>query len=185
MIVGIAGTLGAGKGTVVEYFKDRGFQWYSSSALLKELVSAEGNPLTRDFLGPMATKLQSEYPGGVVEKNYREKYLEEKPEHAVFEAIHRQSEALFLKSVGGVLIGVDADLETRFKRTQVRNEGEKDRQDFEDFKKQSSIEDEGGGDTSRDNNIRAVIDMADYTITNNGTLEELYEQVEVVLQNIL
>lgn len=180
MIIGLAGTIGSGKGTVVEYLKSKGFVQYSSSKLLGELVEKEGNPKTRDFLSPMATRLQSEYPGGVVEKNYREKFLVEKPENAIFEAIHRQSEANFLRSVGGLLIGIDADLQTRYKRTRIRGEGEKDKSDFEDFKKQASIEDEGGGDAARDNNIRAVIDAADFKIMNNGTLEELHAQIDAL-----
>jgi dephospho-CoA kinase len=180
MIIGIAGTIGSGKGTVVEYLKSKGFTQYSSSKLLGELVEKEGNPKTRDFLSPMATRLQEEYPGGVVEKNYREKFLQEKPEHAIFESIHRQTEADFLRSVGGQIICVDADLEVRYSRTKLRNEGEKDRNDFEDFKEQSRIEDDGGGDAGRDNNIRAVINSADTVIMNNGTLEELHAQIDAL-----
>jgi dephospho-CoA kinase len=180
MIIGIAGTIGSGKGTVVEYLKSKGFVQYSSSKLLGELVEKEGNPKTRDFLSPMATRLQAEYPGGVVEKNYREKYLLENPDNAIFEAIHRQSEASFLHRIGGIIIGIDADLEERFARTKMRSEGEKDEGDFEDFKKQSAIEDNGEGDASRDNNIRAVIDSADFQIQNNGTLEELHAQIDAL-----
>ncbi len=184
MILGITGTIGAGKGTVVEYLKSKGFVSYSSSGLLIELVEKDGDPKSREFLSRMATKLQQEYPGGVVEKNYRERYLIAKPEHAIFESIHRQSEADFIRSIGGHIIGVDADLETRYKRTSLRNEGEKDQKDFEDFKIQAQVEDEGGGDKTRDNNIRAVIGATQYVIQNDGTLEELHEQVEAVLQSI-
>jgi len=184
MIIGLAGTFGSGKGTVVEYLKNKGFVQYSSSKLLGELVEREGNPKTRAYLSPMATRLQQEYPGGVVEKNYREKFLVENPHNAVFESIHRQSEANFLRNVGGFIIGIDADLESRYARTVLRNEGEKDRQGFEDFKKQIRIEEEGGGDHSRDNNIRAVINSADAILFNNGTLEELHAQVDTVLARL-
>lgn len=184
MIIGITGTLGAGKGTVVEYLKEKGFVQYSSSKLLGELVAAEGNPVTREYMSPMATKLQKEYSGGVVEKNYQEKYLVEKPENAVFEAIHRQSEADFLKSIGGIVIGVDADLETRYKRTTSRGEGEKDQVTLENFIEHSRIEDEGGGDEKRDNNIRAVINDADHVFENNGSVEELHDAVDAYLKTI-
>lgn len=184
MIIGIAGTIGAGKGTVVEYLKSKGFAHYSSSKLLGELVEQEGNPRTRNFLGPMATRLQEEYPGGVVEKNYREKYLQEKPEHAIFEALHRQSEANFLTSVGGIIIGIDANLQTRYERTVLRNEGEKDRKSFEDFKEMSRVEDDGGGDSSWDNNIREVITHAPVCIMNDGTPEELRAQVDKILSTL-
>ncbi len=184
MIIGIAGTIGSGKGTVVEFLKSKGFAHYSSSKLLGELVEREGNPKIREFLSPMATKLQQEYPGGVVEKNFREKFLIENPEHAVFEAIHRQSEANFLKSVGGVIVCTDADLKTRYERAVLRNEGEKDHVTFENFQKQAYIEEEGAGDASRDNNIRAVITEADIVLMNDGTQEEFLNKVTKTLEEL-
>jgi len=184
MIIGLAGTIGAGKGTVVEYLQTKGFAHYSSSRLLGELVEQEGNPKTRDFLSPMATRLQKQYSGGVVEKNYQEKFLKERPEHAVFEAIHRQSEAHFIKSIGGSVLGVDANFDIRYKRTVLRNEGEKDRVGYEEWVRQAHLEEEGGGDSSRDNNIRAVLSGADMMLINNGTREELIAQVDTVLAKL-
>lgn len=182
MILGVTGTFAAGKGAVVDYLKTKGFVQYSSSKLLGELVEKEGNPKTRDYLGPMATSLQQHFPGGVVEKNYHEKYLLEKPENAVFEALHRLSEANFVKSVGGFVLGVDADLMTRFARTQTRGEGEKDNVTLEQFKEHARVEEEGGGHAAWDNNIRAVINEADIVIMNDGTLEELHAKIDEALK---
>lgn len=184
MIIGIAGTLAAGKGAVVEYLKSKGYVQYSSSKLLGELVEKEGNPKTREYLGPMATSLQKEYSGGVVEKNYLEKYLVEKPENVIFEALHRLSEANFVKSIGGKVIGVDADLMIRFERTEKRGEGEKDQVTFEQFKELVRVEEEGGGHAAWDNNIRAVINEADVVIENNGTLEELHQKIDAALEQL-
>jgi dephospho-CoA kinase len=59
MIIGLAGTIGSGKGTVVDYLKAKGFVQYSSSALLGELVCKRGQSKnTRLLLSPMATRLQ-------------------------------------------------------------------------------------------------------------------------------
>ena len=184
MIIGIAGTIGAGKGTAVEYLKSKGFTDYSSSGLLGELVEREGNPRIREFLSRMATKLGQEYAGGVVEKNYQEKYLIDTPKDAIFEAIHRQCEADFIKSIGGFIIGIDADIETRYKRISGRKEGAKDDVSFEQFKEDARVEDEGGADTGRDNNIRAVLRGADVVILNEGTVEELTEKTEAAIADL-
>ena len=184
MIIGITGTIGAGKGTVVEYLKSKGFRNYSSSSLLGELVEKEGSPRRREFLSRMATKLGQEYAGGVVEKNYHQKYQKELPEHAIFEAIHRQSEAHFVKSIGGFIIAVDADIETRYKRISGRKEGTKDDVTFEQFKADANVEDEGGGDEQRDNNIRAVIREADIVLMNEGTVAELTEKIDLALTEL-
>jgi dephospho-CoA kinase len=181
MIIGVTGTIGAGKGTVVEYLKSKGFVQYSSSKLLGELVEQEGNPKTRKYLSTMATQLQQEYPGGVVEKNYHERYQSEQPPNAIFEAIHRKTEADFLKSVGGFIIAVDAAIETRYERISHRQEGVKDQVTLLQFKDDARVEDEGGGNAKRDNNIRAVILDADVVLMNEGTVEELYEKIESAL----
>ncbi len=185
MILGITGTIGAGKGTVVEYLKSKGFIQFSSSKLLGELVEAEGNPKTREFLSKMATRLQEEYPGGIAEKGYRERFLAENPENAIFEALHRKSEANFIQSVGGFIIGVDAPIETRYKRIYARQEGAKDQVTFEQFEDDARVEDEGGGDAKRDNNIRAVINDADAILMNEGTVEELHAKVEAALVQLM
>jgi dephospho-CoA kinase len=183
MIIGITGTIGSGKGTVVSLLKEKGFAHYSSSATLGELLAKRGLAKVRENLSPLATELQSTYGGGVVGMNYKEKYLVEAPENAIFEALHRVSEAKFIQSVGGIVIGVDADFSTRFDRISHRHEGEKDEVTFDDWKKQVEIEENGGGDSTRDNNIRAVLSIADVVIDNNGTPEDLAHQVNSFIHN--
>lgn len=183
MIIGIAGTIGSGKGTVVRYLKEKGFAHYSSSAFLKEVLAAQGLPLTRGYMSPLASEMRREDAGGVPKKNY-EKFLKEQPENAVFEALHSPEEAEFIRSIGGRILGVDASLESRYARSVGRDE-EKDRLSFEEFKIQSRIEDEGSGeDPKRYNNIRGIFEHADAVIMNNGTLPELRAQIDEVLERL-
>jgi dephospho-CoA kinase len=181
MIIGIAGTIGAGKGTVVEYLTKKGFAHYSSSALLREILAERGLPATRDHFSPLATEMRSADPAGVPRRNH-DKFLKENPENAIFEALHSEGEADFIRSIGGHILGIDADMHARYARTTGRGE-EKDKISFEDFERHVRIEDEGSGeDAKRNNNIRAVLNNADAVIHNNGTLEELYAQVDDALQ---
>ncbi|HYD92930.1 MAG TPA: AAA family ATPase [Candidatus Paceibacterota bacterium] len=183
MIIGIAGTIGAGKGTVVDYLKAKGFAHYSSSGLLKELLKEQGLPAIRDYMSPLATQMRAEDPGGVPKRIY-ERYLKEQPQNAIFEALHSVGEAEFIRSIGGKIIGVDADVRVRYERSQKRGE-EKDQLSYDDFLRQVRIEDEGSAeDAARNNNIRAVLETADVVIQNNGSLEELQEQIETALVQI-
>ena len=51
LIVGITGTLGAGKGAVVDHLTSKhGFLHFSARAFLTEEVRARGLPLSRDSL---------------------------------------------------------------------------------------------------------------------------------------
>lgn len=178
MLLGIVGTLGAGKGTVVSYLKEKGFAHYSASGVLREIIESEGGVPNRDTYTIMGDKLRELNPAGPIAILY-DRSIENKDTMAIIESIHDVPEAEFLKRNGALLLGVDADLEIRYKRIKKRG-SEKDNVTFEDFKKIALHEENGGGK----HHIREVLHMADYTITNNGTLEELHAQVEAVLQQI-
>jgi len=180
MIIGITGTIGAGKGTVVEYLKSKGFSHYSSSGTLKKMLEERGLPQTRTYMSPLADELMASYPGGIMYFSY-ERAQKDGAKDYVLEAIHRPSEADYVRSIGGVIWGVDADIKKRYERTVQRQEGEKDNVTYEQFLEHSRREDEGQG--GRGNNIRAVISSADTVLTNDGSPEELYQQVEDALKS--
>lgn len=181
MIIGIAGTLAAGKGTVVDYLKSKGYGHYSASGMLKQILVERGQPLTRTYLSPLADELAAEYKGGVLQLSY-ERAQKDGLTNFILEAIHRPKEAAYVRSIGGVILGVDADLQTRYDRTLSRGDGEKDNVTFEQFVEHSKREDEGASGTGP--NIRAVLNSADAVILNNGSLEELHQQVDAALEKL-
>lgn len=181
MIVGITGTIGAGKGTVVEYLKQKGFAHYSSSQVLREMLRERGLPETRDYMSPLADELMTKYPGGILHFSH-ERAQKDGATDYVLEAIHRESEADYIRSIGGVILGVDADLDTRYERTVRRGEGAKDQVTYEEFLEHARREDEGESGTGP--NIRAVLKNADAVLVNNGTPEELCEQVDAALAQL-
>ncbi|MFM2330716.1 MAG: hypothetical protein RLZZ26_223 [Candidatus Parcubacteria bacterium] len=181
MIVGIAGTIGAGKGTVVEYLIQKGFSHYSSSDTLRGILTGRGLPHTRVNLSALADELLAERRGGVLAYSF-EQAQKDGAKDMILEAIHRMSEADYVRSIGGVILGVDADLQTRYDRIHKRQDGEKDNVTFEQFSTDARNEDDGKGPTG--SNIRSVLASVDATITNNGTVEELRAQVDEVLAKI-
>jgi dephospho-CoA kinase len=181
MIIGITGTIGAGKGTVVEYLKSKGFTHYSASGLLKEIATERGLPLTRTHLSPLADELAATHEGGIFHLMH-ERAVQEGAVDYVLESIHRPSEAEYVRSIGGVILGVDADLRTRYERTVARKEGEKDDVTFEQFVEHSKREDDGATGTGP--NIRAVLATADGMIENNGTIDDLHSRVDYLLTTL-
>lgn len=181
MIIGITGSLGAGKGTVVEYLKQRGFTHYSVSGELKRMLDEKGLPAERKNLSAMADELAEKYDGGILEVIY--KNIKQSGElNVILESIHRESEAVYLKSVGAVILGVDANTKVRYERAVKRQEGEKDNVTYEQFLQDIEREEEGKGDGTP--NIRAVLKGADAILHNDGSLEELYQQIEVIVNKI-
>jgi len=181
MILGITGTIGAGKGTVVEYLKEKGFAHYSSSGILKEILTGRGLPANRLNMSMLADELMREHEGGVLHVSHV-RAQEEGIENYILEAIHRVSEAAYVRSIGGFILGVDADIQTRYERSIRRAEGEKDNVTFDEFIENSNREDEGKGATGA--NIRAVLRDADAVVANDGTFEELTVQVDEALARL-
>lgn len=75
---------------------------------------------------------------------------------------------------------IDAERKIRYERIFERRSG-KDLIDFETFVLQEERE-WYGAEGAFDMNIRSVMEMADFTIHNNISLEDLFSQVELFLQ---
>ncbi|MBQ4206222.1 MAG: AAA family ATPase, partial [Bacteroidales bacterium] len=59
-IIGITGTLGAGKGTIVEYLiEKKGYVHYSVRAFLAEEIKRRGMEVNRDTLTMVANELRA------------------------------------------------------------------------------------------------------------------------------
>lgn len=172
MLIGIVGALGAGKGTVVEYLTTHGFRHYSASGYLKEQVLLAGEEPNRDSYSALASKIRTDNPAGLAKILY-ERYQTDGQGDAVIESLHDVGEVEFIHQMGGVILGLDADMELRYERARARN-SEKDQVTFDEFKAHIEREENGGGQ----HNIRAALAMADHTIVNNGSIEELHAQIE-------
>jgi len=183
MIIGITGSLGGGKGTVVDCLvKSHGFEHYSSSDLLVEILKERGEEVDRDGMNRIANELRSKNPAGVPAETYRRYEEKDNESDAIFESLHSVAEVNFIKEVGGVVIGITADPDIRYERILERG-SVKDGVTKEKFIEQQKREERGSEDPNK-SNIFNTLKEADFLIENNGTLEELKEQVENILKQV-
>lgn len=180
MVIGITGTDGSGKGTVVRYLVDqKGFTHYSSRDFLVTEIKQAGLPVSRNQMRLMGNKLRAEHGNDFIAKRAYEEIIATDTHHAVIESIRAIAEAAYIKEHGGILLAVDADPEIRYKRVQTRRSAS-DKVSYEEFIAHEELEkndpDPNGMQKAK------VMEMADYTIYNNGSIVELEQQVEKFLQ---
>jgi dephospho-CoA kinase len=182
MLIGITGTDGAGKGAVVDYLiKEKGFVHYSARAIWEEEFIKRGMESNRANMRMVANELRKTYGNDFLITYYLKKKAEQGVVDAVVESIRTTAEADSLKSNGGLLIAADANRTLRYERITARGSSS-DNISLAEFIAHEELEmndpDPNGMQKAR------VMEMADYTIMNEGTLVELGEQIEEMLQKI-
>ena len=181
MIIGITGTLGAGKGTVVKYLvEQKGFKHLSARAFFQEQMEKDGIPVNRDTMIEFANGLRAKHGADYV---FRElfKKAEAMGGDVVIESLRTVGEAKALKeNEGALLLAVDADQNLRFERIHGRG-SPLDQVTFEKFVEQENTEMSSVDEHKQ--NIATVMDMADHTIYNDNDTEMLYKNVGEFLKN--
>ena len=181
-IIGITGTLGAGKGTIVDYLiQHYGFKHYSVRGYLIEEAQRRGLEINRDTFVEVANDLRAKHsPSFITDELYRQ--AEADGSNAVIESVRTPGEVESLrKQEHFLLFAVDADPKIRYERVVLRG-SETDHISYETF-----LENEAREMASTDpnhQNIGRCMQMADHVFMNNGDFEELYRQVEEVLNTL-
>jgi len=183
IVLGITGTLGAGKGTIVEYLqKQKAFEHYSVRAYLIEEIERRGLPNNRDSMVVVANDLRAKNsPSFVTDQLFLQAQIIGK--NCIIESIRTPGEVTSLKkNEGFYLIAVDADPKIRFERIKKRA-SETDHIDFETFK--SNEEREMNNTDPNKQNLKKCIEMADFVVDNNGNINQLESQVEDIINKLM
>ncbi len=181
IIIGITGTLCAGKGAAVEYLKQKGFVHYSVRSFLTIEVKKRGLEVNRDNMTVVANDLRTKYSSRyIIETIFNEATAAGKD--CIIESVRALGEVEFLKQQPHfVLLAVDADPKIRYTRA-VSRASELDGVSFEKF-----IADEQreiSPDPTK-GNLHGCMKLADFTLMNNMLLEDLHRQIDEILPAIL
>ncbi|MCX6245058.1 MAG: AAA family ATPase [Bacteroidetes bacterium] len=183
IIIGITGTLGAGKGTIVDYLVgEKGFVHYSVRTYLLEKIRELGMAENRDSMFTLANELRSAHgPSYVTDQLYLRAL--DSGKDCVIESIRTPGEIESLRAKGHFfLLAADADPLIRYRRILLR-QSETDLVSWETFTENEARE-MSTTDPNKQN-LRKCIEMADFILLNNGTKKDLILQVDTVLDQVL
>ena len=177
MIIGITGPNAAGKGEVAACLVAKGFAYHSLSDVLRDELDRAGLAPTRENLIACGNRLRAEHgPGALAQR-----ILPRLGARDVVDSIRNPAEVEELRERAGfVLIGVDASIEERFRRAVSRGRPG-DGPTFEEFRDREARE--NSPDPTRQQLARTFA-MADHTLANDGTLEDLHRRVRDLMRRL-
>ncbi len=178
--IGITGTLGAGKGTVVEYLvNEKNFIHYSVRGFLSDELERRKMPVNRDTLTAIANSLRAKHGSSYLVEQLLLK-AQSANKNCVIESIRTPGEVDALcRHDNFFLLAVDADTRLRYKRIRSRN-SETDQVSYNKFIQNEEREMHTTDPNKQ--NLSACIHMADYVIINNGGLDNLHRSIEDFLK---
>ena len=184
MIIGVTGALCAGSDTFGEILsKEKGFIWLAYSDILRDEARKRGIELTRKNLQDLGDEMRKKFGLGILSEKLIENMEVEKS--YVVGNIRNPGEVDVLRKKFGknfVLVRIEASKEIRFERLMKRRR-EKDPETFEEFKK---VEERDFGKNEKEFGQKHfdVFAMADFVVQNNGSFEELKENIFEFLKKI-
>jgi dephospho-CoA kinase len=183
LIIGITGTLGAGKGTIVDFLtKEKGFVHFSVRAFIAEEIIRRGLEGNRDAMVLVANDLRkNNSPSYITDCLYSKALALGKD--SIIESIRTPGEVISLRKKDGFyLLAIDANPKVRYERIRLRQSA------TDNISYQTFVDNEQREMNSTDpnaQNISTCMKLADYKLWNNGTVEQLNQQVLEILENIL
>ena len=178
LVIGVVGTLAAGKDAVSQYLVSRGFHFFSGGDYTRQYIREYGlGGLDRDNLQRVANELRRKHGADYMSRVG----LETAGRPLVISGARTPAEVEIIKRHGGYVIAVDAPVERRYAWAKARGRID-DAVTTEEFKRLEAAE--ATGREAHTIQLESVIAMADFSISNDGTQEELQAKVDEVLRRI-
>lgn len=177
IILGFVGPIASGKGTICEYLREkRGAEIFRFSTMLRDVLDRFYIKQSRENMQAVSSVLRQTFGDDLMAKTMANDVHASPAKIVAVDGVRRQPDIKYLQEIPGFyLIAVNADLKIRFERITRRGENTDDaKKTFEEFaadhEKEAELQ------------IKAVSQAANFQINNDGTVEELYGQIEEILK---
>ncbi len=178
LIVALTGEKLGGKDTVAEYLVNKyGAFHVRHSHILDDILRLLDMPISRRNEIDLGMALRRVFGEGTLNPGLRKRVKESQKDFVVINGFRFQDELTNVKELGAKTIYITAPEELRYQRFLKRQEKADDaRQTLEQFRQQEQEPTEVG--------IPALGAQSDFKIENTGTLEELYDKVDVIVKSL-
>lgn len=180
-VFGLVGPIASGKGTVAQILKELGFVYYSLSDRIREELDRRGLPITREYLQDMGDELRNIFGAEILAVRTLKRINMSGEKRIVIDSIRNPAEISYLKeNLAAAIIAVVASPETRFRLLQVRGRAG-DPKTFDEFLALDRRELERG-EAMHKIDINGCLELADYTLKNEGTPDDLMEGLQHIFK---
>jgi dephospho-CoA kinase len=174
-IIGVIGQNGTGKDEVLKYLRVKySVPFLSTGDMVRDIAAKEGKEPTRENLQEISERFFREFGRGSFVKLAAEKIKQNGWAVGGISGIRSADDVKVLKdALGGDFILVNvyvSNPKVRFERMQARHEG-RDPHSYGQFLSNDKAEEEIF-------HIRAAAKSADFTVSNDGTLEDLHKEID-------
>jgi len=184
MIIGLTGSMGSGKSTVVETIEKMGYKHITLSSMVREECRRQGLPEERETLMNIGQKLSEAYGTGVLAERSLEKIKVEGGEKWIIDGIRNPAEIKVLeKNPNFKLIAIHTPREIIVERIFKRGRSD-DTLDVDHIHRK--LKREWGDDEPEDGQqVGKCFALANYTFENTMSLEEVPNAIRKLHNEII
>ncbi len=179
IILGFVGDLAAGKGTLAHYLLEKyNAPSYKFSTMLRDMLDRIYVEKTRENLQNISTFVRAQYGQDVMSKVIAKDVERDEHSIVIVDGIRRPTDITYLQQLPEFhLVYITAESKLRYERLVARKENPGDEnKSYEEFCKDEQSE--------ADQLIVSLGKEAEFTIVNNGTREELFTQIEKIIDQV-
>ncbi|PIP28635.1 MAG: hypothetical protein COX29_00120 [Candidatus Moranbacteria bacterium CG23_combo_of_CG06-09_8_20_14_all_35_22] len=176
IILGLAGEIVSGKGTTAKYIcENHSGSSHRFSTMLRDVAKRMYLEENRENLQKISTIFRENFFDDILSSVIAKDVESDQHNVIAIDGVRRLADIEYLKKIPGFkLVYIETDIKKRFERIISRGENSDDTtKTFEDFQKDHEREAE--------KQIKDLKNQAEYMIDNNGSLEELYRQIDKLI----
>jgi len=179
IILGFVGQIASGKDVSKKYLEKKyGAQSCRFSTILRDVLTRIGVEIKRENLQKVSTALRQTFGEDLLAMAISKDASNLNSDIVIVDGVRRLTDIVHLTSLPHFfLVKIEADPKLRYERMKLRNENVgDDKKTYEDFLRDHEVE--------ADREIPAVMQTAKYSLDNNGSLEDLYSQLDKLITDL-